>query len=393
MSFNPIIPFLTVIAVSLSFIFATIIILSNILYLRIFTKYFQNLKNNKTKYISDLPPVSVIVYSVNDEDNIFKNLPLILEQDYPEFEVVVVNDSSTDYSQDTLSDLKLKYNHLYQTFVPPGTRNLSRKKLAITIGIKAAKYDIVISTAANCRPQGKNWLKSMMRNFTPETDIVIGYSHYEYASDKGVGKWFRSFDSVTNAVQYISSALRKRPFRGDGNNLAYRKKIFFQNKGFSKSLNLHNGDDDLFVNEIANHYNTAVELSPESQLISVYDNIQTSHNELKLKYGFTAKYLKTSAILFSSVLSAINFLFYISIISAIVSDYNNLYTITICLLLIIGVWTNQILTYRKNASFLQAPKLLFSVPLFYLVRPIVNIIYRVKGRMYKKYNFTWQRRK
>lgn len=393
MSFNLNIPVITIIAVLLSFFLALIIIISNIIYRRSLTKYSKDLKTNKIKYTSEFPPVSVIVYSSNDEDNIIKNIPLILEQDYPEFEVIVVNDSSTDCSKDILLNLELKYKRLYQTFVPLDTRNLSRKKLAITIGIKAAKYDIVLSTAANCRPQGKDWLKSMMRNFNHGTDIVIGYSHYDYTSDSGPGKWFRIFDNIASPVQYLSCALRKRPFRGDGNNLAYRKEIFFQNKGFSKSLNLHYGDDDLFINEIANRYNTAVELSHESQLVSSYENIKESNKELKLRYGFTAKYLKTHAPLFTSFTSSVNYLFYISIITAIVFDYSNLYTIAVCTLLLISLWINQIMTYRKNAIILQAPKLLFSVPLFYLIRPIDNIIYRIKGHMYKKYNFTWQRRK
>ena len=393
MSFNLVISFTTVIAILLSSVFAVIIIMLNIICRRKLTRYLHDLKDNKIEYTSEFPPVSVIVYSSNDEDNIIKNLTLILEQDYQAFEVIVINDSSTDCSKDILLDLELKYNHLYQTFVPQNTCNLSRKKLSITIGIKAAKYDIILSTAANCRPQGKEWLKSMMRNFTPETDIVIGYSHYRYKSDKGAGKWFRSFDTVINAVQYLSYALRKKPFRGDGNNLAYRKDVFFHNKGFSKSLNLHFGDDDLFVNEVANHYNTAVELSPGSQLVSYYEDIKTSNNELKLRYGFTAKYLKTSAPLVSSFLSLLNYLFYAGIISAIATGYDNIYTVIICSVLAISLWTVQIITYRKSAYILQAPKLLLSIPLFFLIRPISNIIYRIKGQMYKKYNFTWQRRK
>lgn len=393
MSFNLIIPFTTVIAILLSFIFAVIIIISNIIYRKSLTRYLRDLKDNKIEYTSEFQPVSVIVYSSNDEDNIIQNLPLILEQDYPVFEVIVINDSSTDCSKDILLDLELKYNHLYQTFVPPNTCNLSRKKLSITIGIKAAKYDIILSTAANCRPQGKEWLKSMMRNFTEETDIVIGYSHYNYKSDKGAGKWFRSFDTVINAIQYLSYALRKKPFRGDGNNLAYRKEIFFRNKGFSKSLNLHFGDDDLFVNEVADSYNTAVELSPESQLVSYYDDIKASNNELKLRYGFTAKYLETSAPLFSSFLSILNYLFYAGVISAFATGYQNIYTIIICSVILFSLWTVQIISYRKSAYILQAPKLLFSIPVFYLVRPLSNIIYRIKGHIYKKYNFTWQRRK
>lgn len=100
-------------------------------------RVYQKEKNGKIEYTHPYPAVSVIVYAQNDAENLVKYLPKILNQAYPEFEVIVVNDDSTDDSKDILSVLETQYKNLYHTYVPEGSRNLSHKKLALTLGIKA----------------------------------------------------------------------------------------------------------------------------------------------------------------------------------------------------------------------------------------------------------------
>ena len=122
-----------------------------------------------------LPGVSVVVYAHNDCENLERFLPLLLHQDYPDFDVVVVDDASFDGTHDLLSDLLPHFDNLRVTFAPQETRSLSRKKLSLTIGIKASQKEVVLHTNANCRVMSDQWLRTMMRNFVPGTDVVLGF--------------------------------------------------------------------------------------------------------------------------------------------------------------------------------------------------------------------------
>lgn len=340
---------------------------------------------------SDQPGVSVIVYAKNDADYLSQFLPALLNQDYPTFEIIVVNDGSTDTTKDLLSEYEMHYPNLYQTFAPYDTRSVSRKKLSVMIGIKAAKYDYIINTNANCQPQSDQWLASIMRNFTDGVDIVIGYAHPIYKEDSGAGRWYRSFHYLCNAIQYCTYALRGKTYRGTNNNLAYRKQSFFDNKGFSHSMNLHYGDDDLFVSEIASTDNTRVELSPDSILLSHYYDVAEAFSNIKLRYDFTARYLHTSAFANSSLMSALYILNFLVLGAVIAIDYLNPLNYIIAFALLLWLTLPQIIIYRKMARIMQSIRLFFSVPLFTLLHPFVNFIYKIKGRRRRSTNFTWQR--
>ena len=130
-------------------------------------------------FTQEMPPLSVILCARNEADNLRKILPTILEQDYPQFEVIVINDASTDETEDVLGFMEEKYPHLYHSFTPDSARYISHKKLALTLGIKASKHDWLVFTETNCMPASRQWLKLMARNFTSQTQIVLGYSGYD----------------------------------------------------------------------------------------------------------------------------------------------------------------------------------------------------------------------
>jgi poly-beta-1,6-N-acetyl-D-glucosamine synthase len=211
-------------------------------------------------------PVSVIICAKNEADNLRKNLPLILEQDYPNFQVIVVNDGSKDDTSIILSELEKNYKHLYVTQIEHTHPYPHAKKLAQTIGVKAAKHDQLLFIDADCRPVSANWISCMQSNFLPKTEIVLGYGAYE--KRKGLVNLFIRMDTLWIGQQYLSFAIRKIPYMGVGRNLAYRRSLFFNNKGFANQLHLQSGDDDLFVNQTANKTNTAVEIDPDSITIS-----------------------------------------------------------------------------------------------------------------------------
>jgi len=225
--------------------------------------YFLKIhKYRKTNDKQTLDPVSIIICAKNEAENLTKNLPLVLEQDYPDFQVIVVNDGSNDDTESILAEMERKYKNLYTTHIEHTHPYPHAKKLAETIGVKAAHHDQLLFIDADCRPASPNWIRCMQSNFLPKKEIVLGYGAYE--KRKGLANKFIRMDTIWIAQQYMSFAIRGIPYMGVGRNLAYRRSLFFNNKGFANQLHLQSGDDDLFVNQTANKVNTAVELDPDS---------------------------------------------------------------------------------------------------------------------------------
>ena len=215
-----------------------------------------------------LPAVSVIVCAHNEYDNLQDYLSILLEQDYPCYEVIVVDDSSEDGSDLLLERWSRQYGNLYHTFVPRGARVLSNKKLALTIGIKAAHYDYLLLTDADCRPESKHWIREMMQGFAnQQTEVVLGFSPYFEKSD--LLNHLIGYDTLFNGLQYMGMARAGKPYMGVGRNLAYKRETFFSVGGFKGLLGNRAGDDDLFVNRIANAANTVVVNNPNSIVWSV----------------------------------------------------------------------------------------------------------------------------
>ena len=239
-------------------------------YLRYFLVVFwaeRKQRKGKSNFLTEQPPVSVVICSKDESENLQKFLPSILEQDYPNFEVIVVNDGSTDTTSEVLSVFKQKYCNLYETYIPQSTEIISRKKLGLTLGIKAAKNEILLFTDADCKAVSRQWISEMVKNFTPETEFVLGCGLYMY--EKSFVNRLISYDTLTIALQYLGSAFAGKPYMGVGRNLAYRKSTFISHKGFAGFLHVQSGDDDLFVNAWATAKNTRIETSTQSVTYSV----------------------------------------------------------------------------------------------------------------------------
>jgi biofilm PGA synthesis N-glycosyltransferase PgaC len=207
-------------------------------------------------------PVSIIICARNEIANLKKNLPLILEQEYPDYEVIVASDNSWDGTSDFISEMMLKYPHLREVKYVENERYPKGKKFVLTLAIKASKHELLLLTDADCSPAGNQWLRRMQQHYGPGTNLVLGYS--PYTGGGGFLNAFIRFETFYTAMQYLSYALAKLPYMGVGRNLSYRKSLFFAFKGFASHNHLFSGDDDLFVNETANATNTAIEIHPDS---------------------------------------------------------------------------------------------------------------------------------
>ncbi len=209
------------------------------------------------------PPVSVVIAARNAYAKLMKYLPVILEQDYPEYEVIVVNDGSYDDSAALLQSIKSTYNkRLHIVNIPPNDRFDGGKKLAVTLGIKAARFERILLTDADCRPLNKHWIRTTVQSAERPEDIILGYS--PTIRSKGLLNALVRYDGMFTALNYFGFALAGMPYMGVGRNLSYPKQQFFAVGGFRRHYSLRSGDDDLFVNEVAHADNTSVCLHPDA---------------------------------------------------------------------------------------------------------------------------------
>lgn len=231
-------------------------------YMQGVNRWRRRKKKGKLQMTDEQPPVSVIVCARNEEQNLSDYLPQLLSQDYPQFEVIVVDDGSEDNTRIVVERLKHRYQNLRLTFVPHDAWVTSSKKLAITLAAKAARYDYLLLTDADCRPESNQWMAQIMQCFSEKTEVVIGFGAY-FEKNTLLNR-FIEYDTLFSGMQYLGLASSRHPYMGVGRNLAYRKSTFFENDGFAGMLDSRAGDDDLFVNKVANRKNTAIVASAES---------------------------------------------------------------------------------------------------------------------------------
>ncbi len=255
-----------------------------------------------TTLATECPPVSVIVCAKNEQKNLEQNLPLLLTQNYPDYQVIVVNDCSEDDTELVLARLKQNHHNLYFTSIPVDKKFFHGKKLALTIGIKAAKHEYLLLTDADCIPASPEWLASMTANFTTDKELVIGYG--KYRRDKGFINTLVRYETLWNAMQYMGHALVAKPFMAVGRNIAYTKSLFTASSQFCNSLTIASGDDDLFVMEAGTKKNTQVCYLPQAQTISVaaqtldeWLSQKSRHLSTAFRIPFTTKLLLGSEII------------------------------------------------------------------------------------------------
>lgn len=221
-------------------------------------------KNNKTS--GSLPPVSVVLAAQNDGEWLRSNLVYLLEQDYPDFEVVVVDYLSTDDTQFILRLLSENYKHLKTVTLHENVNGYQGLKYPFSIGIKSAKNDILLLAEPECIPmdiEQFSWIRSMVKGYTNDrVKIVLGYCGIAYKPS--LFNWLQQYDNLDYSVEYLAAASLRHPFTGNGRNLSYRRSFFLDNDGFIYHYYIPDGADDMFVNQNARRRNTSVVLTPEA---------------------------------------------------------------------------------------------------------------------------------
>ncbi|WP_300977886.1 glycosyltransferase [Flavobacterium sp.] len=274
----------------LLYFFIVLILIQFVYYIGVFSKFsFAKPEVIKAKNI----PVSVIVCAKNEEENIKQYIPILAQQDYPTFELVLIDDASSDETLEVFEAFEQQYPNIRLVKVKNNEAFWGNKKYALTLGIKAAKYEHLLFTDADCFPLTKDWITNMSAHFDRDKKIVLGYGGYIKIANSFLNKIIR-YETVLTAIQYFSWAKIGKPYMGIGRNLAYKREVFFDVNGFIDHIQVRSGDDDLFVNQAANKENTTIAYAPESFTYSEPKKTYKDWFNQKRRHITTAEHYKIS---------------------------------------------------------------------------------------------------
>ena len=293
-------------------------------------------------------PLSVIIAAKNEAENLTENLPAILNQNYLEFEVIVVNDKSEDDTENTLKKLAKEHQNL--RYLNVDSFYISSKKNAISKGIKAAKYEHLVFTDADCKPLSKHWLENIQNYFSAQNPMVLGFSPYQ--KQQGFLNKLIQYETLQTAVNYYGFANLGMAYMGVGRNLAYTKKVYQKNNGFESHKHLLSGDDDLFVNQVSEKYRLGLCLHPDSFVESRPEMSFISWVEQKRRHITTAPHyqLKHKLLLGFQYLTKILFWF-LAIPLSLFLEYKSGFTMNYFLVVLILMTLKSIIAYQVYRKF------------------------------------------
>jgi len=322
----------------------------------------------KNEFVRSDEPVSVIVCARDEYYNLKENLPLLLTQDYSNFEVVVVNHGSEDETNYLLRDLSDEYKNLKIVNVSQDLNFFTGKKFPLSIGIKSASYEVLLFTDADCKPASNQWLRRMAANFTEGTEIVIGYG--AYSKKKSLLNLLIRFDTTRVAMNYLGFARFGMPYMGVGRNMAYRKSLFYRQNGFISHYRIQSGDDDLFINKAATKSNTRIEIRSEAHTISAPKSSLSNWLRQKRRHLMTGGYYKPLHKFMLGLFALTQVYFWVSAIVLLVMWYQPY----VVLGLIFLRFFSQLFITGKVMQKLSEKGFLLLVPFFELFLMIISSI-------------------
>jgi cellulose synthase/poly-beta-1,6-N-acetylglucosamine synthase-like glycosyltransferase len=327
---------------------------------------FSRLAFIKPKQTSgELSPVSLVITAHNQYNDLEKNLPYFLEQDYPEFEVMVVNDNSEDGSTELLQDFSQLHGNLSVVELKQSLNWFKGRKFPLSLGIKSAKHEILILTDITCRPVSKEWVKEMVSVHTQKSQIVLAYSTFDTKSKMNL--WFR-FSAFYDGLFYLSMALTGKPFKGIGKNLSYKKQLFYDHKGFSSHYKINVGDDEIFINQTAKKRNTLIQLSPKSKVAVVKPISFAKWLKGEKSRILIRRFFKTGSRLLISLFNTTALLFFASFAALLIFGFDWMLLIPLFGLRLIS----QYVIFGLAAKKLDERNLLLFSPVFELFQILID---------------------
>ena len=352
-------------------------------------RHNRRLRKGNVSHTVERPPVSVIICARDEEHNLRRFLPLVLEQNYENYEVIIVNDGSWDDTEKLIKDYQELYHSLYMTTIPQETRIISHKKLAITVGVKAAKNEILLFTDADCRPLTPDWISSIVRNFDDKTEFVLGHGNYYY--QPGFVSRMVAYDTLTIAMQYMGFAQLGYPYMGVGRNMAYRRSTFFNNKGFAGFLHVASGDDDLLINAFGKGHNTRIEPALDAETLSLPKTTIKDWYYQKLRHLSTVDVYQSSSKMWIGLEPFTRGLFYLSIILLIALFYTSPLVMIATASAFLIRFVVQCIIINLTAKAYKDKPFGLSIIIFDIILPLITLYILTIGKVFqRKTKFFWK---
>lgn len=348
-------------------------------------------KKQRPKQDDELEPVSVVVCARDAYEQLTELVPALLNQDYPQFEIVVVNDCSEDETEEYLKDLERQEPRIKPVQLRQHLNFFNGKKFPLSMGIKSASYDLLILTDANCQPTSNEWIRTMVSSYGERTEVVLGYPRYK--NTKRLLNQMIRFDALQTGILYLSAALAGKPFMGVGKNLSYRKGLFYKNKGFTSHYTMPAGDDDVFISQVATKRNTKVCIDAENSIVIAPINSFWHWVRRRCNKYSTIRMHQTHTRAFMALHYWSQFLFYgcfVTLFSlkpafAIPGElpYYTYYFPTLVVLFLLRYIT-QMIVYRGACRRLGEQGLLTGLLIWDAVFAVATPLFRITGRMTKE---------
>ena len=342
-------------------------------------------KTRKVKDDSDLEPASIVICARDAYKYLTELIPALLHQDYPDYEIVVVNDCSDDETEEYLKDLARKEPKIKPVQLKQHLNFFNGRKFPLSMGIKSAKNDLIVLTECNCMPVNDLWLRSVVECYGKNTEVVIGYSPIMHR--KSSFNRIMRFDALQQGLLYLSAALKGHPYMGIGKNLSYRKDLFYRNNGFISHYTTSVGDDDLFISQVAHKKNTEVLIDDQNAILTTPTrSFRLWMRQKSGRYSTIPKYsLRARFSLGLFYLS--QFVFYASFVTllclkpAFALSIGAMYYIPILVFLFLLRYGTQLFIYHKASKRVGDKGLLPGLLVYDLLFTFLSPLLRLMGRM------------
>lgn len=337
------------------------------------------------------PPVSVIVIAHNQGSLLEQNLEAIALQKYNHFEIVVVNDDSDDNTADVITRIERRFPNVRHTFTPHSARYVSHSKLSITLGIRAARYDCILLTEGDCRPMTSDWLSIMASHFDEHTDFVIGYANYP--AEPSLRTVRHRLDRLIHALRYFHAAVPAtsagKAIGADNANIAFRKSVFIENKGFSGQLNLLSGENLLFVDRVARKGRTSVCASRKAKVIQSSPTTHDAWQTSKMTQFEAARELSNTGKLERYRWATGSWCLYMAYMTALAlitlllikKEFFFVGAVILFFVLLTGI---GVFLFNRSARALDEGRFSFLFPMYELTQPLFNIGYKISGMRHRR---------
>lgn len=366
-------------------VFALITFIELLYYYVLYARFAFRKRQPAPEVTLDSPPVSVILVVKDAAAVLLKTLPRLLNQHYPHFELVIVNDNSKDDTKLLLLEYQQQYDNIHIVNLDSAVTSIRGNKYALSIGIRCAKYENMIFTDAECAPSSVHWLEHMASQFSDTQHIVLGYSTYMKRNNP-INRMLH-FDTMLSALQYFSLALVHSTYRGDHKNIGYTKTLFYKQRGFASHNHLVYGDEDIFISKAASRKNTAVVYDPDSYTVlqrQAYYKYWVHHKE---GLYYTRKHNTAKNRFFLNFYGILNPLFYLALVLAILATYNQI----VMLAIVLGITLVRIISLYLVFGFAAKrlnekqtiPALLFYDLLFAFLNPIYFVSAHLHHQRFK----------